>query len=97
FEEGKKQYAEDQSNATARMMRAKPAIQALPLMQSKGFLSGPDSEQFTNVVAALKTAGLIDTAAEGDPTAIRQEVTKKLAQYVSGSPVGQRSDAAQTL
>lgn len=97
FEEGKKQYAEDQANATARMMRAKPAIQALPLMQSKGFLSGPGSEQFTNVVAALKTAGLVDTAAENDPTAIRQEVTKKLAQYVSGSPVGQRSDAAQTL
>lgn len=97
FEEGKKALIADQASSTERMMQAKPAIQALPLMQSKGFLAGPGSEQFTNVVAALKTAGIIDTAAENDPTAIRQEVSKKLAQYVSSSPVGQRSDAAQTL
>jgi hypothetical protein len=97
FEEGKRQLTEDQSNATARMMRAKPAIQALPLMQSKGFLSGPGTSQFTQAVAALKTLGLVSTDVENDPTAAYQEVTKKLAQYVSGSPVGQRSDAAQTL
>lgn len=97
FEEGKKAYSEDQSNASARMMRVKPAAQALQLMQSPGFLSGPGTEQFTKAVAGLKAWGLIDTAAENDPTAIRQEVSKKLAQYVSGNPVGQRSDAAQIL
>lgn len=97
FEEGKKLLTDDQANAGARMMRAKPAIQALPLMQTPGFLAGPLTDQFTNAVATLKSTGLIDTAIENDPTAIRQEVVKKLAQYVSGNPVGQRSDAAQTL
>jgi len=97
FEEGKKQITEDRNNAAARMMRAKPAIEALPLIQTPGFLSGPLTEQFTNAAATLKSLGIIDTAAENDPTAIRQEVSKKLAQYVSGSPVGQRSDAAQIL
>lgn len=97
FEEGKKKFTEDQQNAMAKMFAAKPAIQSLPLMNTPGFLSGPLTDQFTNVVAALKSTGLIDIKDENDPTAIRQEVVKKLAQYVSGSPVGQRSDAAQTL
>lgn len=97
FEEGKKAYTAAQQNAAAKMLAAKPAIQALPLMQSKGFLSGPGTEGFTKAVAALKGWGLLDTANENDPTAIRQEVSKKLAQYVSNSPVGQRSDAAQVL
>lgn len=97
FEEGKKAYTAAQQNAATKMLAAKPAIQALPLMQTAGFLTGPGSEGFTKVAAALKTWGLIDTAAENDPTAVRQEVAKKLAQYVSNSPVGQRSDAAQTL
>src|SRR6185436_3235720 len=35
--------------------------------------------------------------AENDPTVLRQELNKKLAQYVGGSPIAQRSDAAQTL
>lgn len=97
FGEGLKAYTADQSEASNRMMAAKPAIQALPLMQTKGFLSGPGTEGFTKGVAALKSWGLIDTADENDPTAIRQEVNKKLAAYVSSSPVGQRSDAAQSL
>lgn len=97
FEEGKKMLTDAQQNASRRAMAIKPVIQALPLMNTPGFLSGPLSEQFTNAVATLKTFGLIDTAAENDPTAIRQEVTKKLAQYISGSPISNRSDAAQAL
>lgn len=97
FEEGKKAYTQDQMNAGAKMLAAKPAIQALPLMQTPGFLSGPLTDQFTKVVAGLKSTGLINIADDADPTAIRQEVAKKLYQYVSNSPVGQRSDAAQTL
>lgn len=97
FEEGKKAYTQDQLASSAKMLAAKPAIQALPLMQTPGFLSGPLTDQFTKVVAGLKSTGLIDIANENDPTAIRQEVAKKLYQYVSNSPVGQRSDAAQTL
>lgn len=97
FEEGKKAYVADQQNASQKMLAAKPAIQAIPLMQTPGFLSGPITDQFTKVVAALKSTGLIDIAEDADPTAIRQEVSKKLAAYVSNSPIGQRSDAAQTL
>lgn len=94
---GQAAYEKDQQNASQKMMAAKPAIQALPLMQTPGFLSGPLTDQFTKVVAGLKSTGLIDIANENDPTAIRQDVVKKLAQYVSNNPVGQRSDAAQTL
>lgn len=97
FEEGKKTLTEDQAIAAKRMMAAKPAIQALDLMKQPGFLSGPGTEEYTKIVAALKTWGLIETAAENDPTAVRQEVAKKLAQYVSGSPVAARSDASQLL
>lgn len=97
FEEGKKLYTQDQSESSSRMMAAKPAIQALPLMQTKGFLSGPLTSEFTKAAATLKGWGLVSTAKENDPTAVRQEVVKKLAQYLSSSPVGQRSDAAQAL
>jgi hypothetical protein len=94
FEEGKKAYTQDQLNASTRAQSVKPAIQALKLMP--GIATGPGTEQFNTGVAALKAWGLIDTK-ENDPTVIRQEINKKLAQYVSGSPVAQRSDAAQTL
>lgn len=97
YEEGLKKYNEDQTRAGTLMQAAKPAIQALPLMQAPGFLSGPLTDQFTKIVAGLKSTGLIDIKDTNDPTAIRQEVVKKLNQYVSSSPVGQRSDAAQTL
>lgn len=97
YEQGQKAYVQDQQTASAKMLAAKPAIQALPLMQTPGFLSGPLTDQFTKVVAGLKSTGLINIADNADPTAIRQEVAKKLYQYVSNSPVGQRSDAAQTL
>lgn len=97
YEKGQAAYVQDQQTASGKMLAAKPAIQALPLMQTKGFLSGPLTDQFTKVVAGLKSTGLINIADNADPTAIRQEVAKKLYQYVSSSPVGQRSDAAQTL
>lgn len=96
FEEGKRMLAADQQEASQRAMRVKPAAQALQLMQQPGMLSGPLSEQFTQGAAALKTFGLIPSDMN-DPIAIRQEVAKKLAQYVSGNPVGQRSDSAQVL
>lgn len=97
FEEGKNKYTKDQEIAAGKMLAVKPLLQALPLMDTKGFMSGPLSEQFTRVAAGLKSTGLIGTAKENDPTAIRQEVAKKLHAYVSNSAVAQRSDAAQTL
>jgi len=95
FEEGKKAYTEDQRNAGQRAFAIKPAIQALKLMP--GLATGPGTDQFTSLVAAAKAWGILDTKAENDPTVLRQELNKKLAQYVGSSPIGQRSDAAQTL
>lgn len=95
FEEGKKAYTEDQANATARATAMKPAEQALKLLP--GLRSGPGTEPFNKAVAFLKANNIISTDTGNDPTAIYQEVNKKLAQYVASSPAGQRSDAAQTL
>lgn len=97
FEQGRDAYTKAQLNASAKAQALKPLLQAIPLMEAPGFLSGPLTDQFTKIVAGLKSTGLIDIADNADPTAIRQEVAKKLYQYVSNSPVGQRSDAAQIL
>lgn len=96
FEEGKKMLVDAQREAGQRLMRIKPAAQALELMQKPGMLSGPVSEQFTQGAAALKTFGFIPEDMN-DPTAIRQMVAKKLADYVGKSPIAGRSDAGQAL
>lgn len=96
FEEGKKAYTQDQLNASNRAQSIKPAIGALKLM-TPALATGPGTAQFNDLVAAAKAWGIVDTKAENDPTVMRQELEKKLAQYVGGSPVAQRSDAAQTL
>ena len=96
FAEGKDAYSKDQLNASTRAQAVKPAIQALKLMTS-ALATGPGTAQFNDLVAAAKAWGIVDTKAENDPTVMRQELEKKLAQYVGGSPVAQRSDAAQTL
>lgn len=95
FEAGKAQLAQDQELATQKLTAIKPAMQALPLL--KDLRSGPGTEQFNKAVAFMKANGILSTATANDPTAIYQEVNKKLSQYVSSSPIGQRSDAAQTL
>ncbi len=96
FEEGKKMLAEDQDIATGKLTAIKPALQVLPLL--KDLRSGPTTEPYTRAIAILKANGIIPTGtAENDPTAIRQMVNKKLADYVRSNPVGQRSDAAQAL
>lgn len=97
FSEGLKEYTADQRLASDKSIAIKPLVEALPLIQRKDFLSGPGTDAFTRGVAALKTWGLLDIAENSDPTAIRQEVNKKLAQYISNSPIGQRSDAQQSL
>lgn len=97
FEEGKRNYSEAQLKAGAKAQALKPIIQSIPLIQTPGFISGPLTDQFTNLVATLKSTGIIDINENSDPTAIRQEVVKKLAQYVSNSPNAARSDASQSL
>lgn len=95
FPEGKEAYTKAQLQASTRAQAIKPAIQALKLMP--GLATGPGTGQFNDLVAAAKAWGVVDTKAENDPTVLRQEIEKKLAQYVGGNPIGQRSDAAQTL
>lgn len=94
FEAGKTQLAQDQELATQKLTAVKPALQALPMI--KDIMAGPGTDRYTKALATLKGFGILSTSAN-DPVAIRQEVAKKLAQYVSSNPVGQRSDAAQTL
>lgn len=96
FEEGKKQLALDQEVATSRLTAIKPAVQALDLMDQLQH-SGPGTAKFTQIVAAMKNAGIIPIQTKNDQTAITQEIIKKLNQYVSSSGAAQRSDASQTL
>lgn len=95
FPEGKEAYTKDQLSASGRGMAIKPAIQALKLMP--GLSTGPGTAQWNDLVAAAKAWGIVDTNAEKDSTVMRQELEKKLAQYVGSSPIGQRSDAQQAL
>ncbi len=90
FEAGKSQYVQDQDMATQRLTAMKPALQALPLM--KDIMSGPGTAGFTHALAGLKAFGIIPTNVN-DPVLARQEVLKKLNQYVGSSPAAQRSDA----
>ena len=98
FEEGKKQYAEDIAQASQTLQAIKPAQQALKLMDPeviKGLSgTGPIAEKTTKILSALQGVGILNTT---EPVAARQELTKKLAQYVGTSPLGNRSDAAQAL
>lgn len=91
FDEGKKQLAADQDMATQKLTNIKPALQALPLLD--GIMSGPGTETFTKALAGLKAFGIIPTTVN-DAVIARQEVLKKLNQYVSTSPAAGRSDAA---
>ena len=95
FGEGKEAYVRDQLSSSARSQAIKPAIDALKLMP--GLATGPGTEQFNTAVAALKAWGLTDIKETDDPTVIRQEVNKKLAQYVGNNPNVSRSDASQAL
>lgn len=95
FAEGKDAYVKDQYNSSSKALAIKPAIQALKVMP--GLATGPGTAQWNDLVAAAKAWGVIDTKAENDPTVLRQELEKKLAQYVGNSSIAQRSDAAQTL
>jgi len=95
FAEGKDAYTKDQLASSAKALAIKPAIQALKVMP--GLTTGPGTAQWNDLVATAKAWGIVDTRAENDPTVMRQELEKKLAQYVGNSSIAQRSDAAQTL
>ncbi len=94
FEEGKKRYEEDQNLATQRLTSMKPALQALPLI--KDLTTGIGTDTYNKALAGLHNLGLLPQGLTNKVT-VRQELEKKLAQYVASNPVGQRSDAAQTL
>lgn len=95
FNAGMEAYTKAQSIAGSKAIAIKPVIQALKLMP--GLATGPGTGQFNDLVAAAKAWGIVDTKAENDPTVMRQELEKKLAQYISQSGVADRSDARQAL
>lgn len=95
FSQGAEALTKDQEQALGRATALKPAEQALKLLP--GLRSGPTTETFNKAVAALKANGIIPTDTKDDPTAIYQEVNKKLSQYVGGNPNVSRSDASQAL
>lgn len=95
FNEGKEAYTKAQLLASGKAQSIKPAIQALRLMP--GLSTGPGTAQFTDLVAAAKAWGLVNIKEDSDPTVLRQELEKKLAQYVGNSPIAARSDASQIL
>lgn len=97
FEEGKKNLNEAQLRASGLNQTNKPAIQALNVLKDVKLATGPGTAQVNDLMAGLKAFGLVDTKFENDPTAARQELEKKLAQFVGNSPIAGRSDAAQTL
>lgn len=94
FNEGVKQYTEDQNLSTAKLTAIKPALQALPLLE--GLTTGIGTDTYNKALAGLSNLGFLSPGMT-DKVKVRQEVEKKLAQYVGSNPVGQRSDAAQTL
>lgn len=95
FGEGKEAYTKAQLTASGKAQAIKPAIQALRLMP--GLSTGPGTAQFNDLVAAAKAWGLVNIKEDSDPTVLRQELEKKLAQYVGNSPIAARSDASQIL
>lgn len=97
FEEGKRNLNEAQLRASGLNQTNKPAIQALDVLKNVKLSTGPGTAQINDLMAGLKAFGLVDTKLENDPTAARQELEKKLAQFVGNSPIAGRSDAAQTL
>jgi hypothetical protein len=75
----------------------KPIAQALPLLTQLG-TTGVGTEQGQKIISGLVNAGFISPESKAGKYAVNwQIVNKKLSQFVQSTPIGQRSDAAQTL
>jgi hypothetical protein len=92
YEAGLAQYNEELKTANQKMTTIRPAMQALKLIPQ--VVTGIGTPQFNQVVALAKNTGLIPVTAN-DPTAVYQELNKKLAQWVDQR--GRRSDADLAL
>lgn len=98
FEENKKAHVADYQQAGDIVQNLRPLQQAYKLIDEFNPRSGPTSETITKWAATAKSLGIIPTATANDPTAIYQEINKKLNQFVAqGGTSGMRSDAAQAL
>lgn len=84
---------EDRAAATKSLQSIIPLKQALALMP--GLTTGIGTEPYNKVRAALINLGAISPS-ENDPTVIRQELDKKLKQFVSESSLGS-TDAGKAL
>lgn len=95
FAPGLKAFEADQNQAADIGTAMKPLLSAWPLLQ--GLRTGPGTKPFNDFAAFLKANGALDTKAANDPTAVYQEATKYLKDYLRRSPSVSRSDAAQYL
>lgn len=93
FETGQKQYATDQSSATAKATALKPLEEALDLGRQLS-KTGVGTPLFNDIRARATNAGLI-SADEKNPAVIYQMLNKSIAQYVDKN--GSRSDADLAL
>jgi len=89
FETGQKQYATDQSSATAKATALKPLEEALDLGRQLS-KTGVGTPTFNDIRARLTNLGVI-SADEKNPAVIYQMLNKNLAQFVDKN--GSRSDA----
>lgn len=89
FETGQKQYATDQSSATAKATALKPLEEALDLGRQLS-KTGVGTPMFNDIRARLTNLGVI-SADEKNPAVIYQMLNKNLAQFVDKN--GSRSDA----
>lgn len=85
------QFVKDQQDSSGIMSGVRPLQNALPLIAKLGNTAfGPGAEGFSQVKAALQTAGVIPAGASD--TEVRQEVNKYLKQYAGVARGADRSD-----
>ncbi len=96
FEENKKAHVADYQQAGEIIQNLRPLQQAYKLIDEFNPRSGPLSEQINKLAATLKANNIIQTDIKNDPTAIYQEINKKLMQFVAqqGAP-SDKQQAAQ--
>lgn len=95
FETNRLSHVKDYEEATATLQATRPLIQAYKLIDQFNPRVGPGTDQWNKLVATAKTWGIVPTQTKDDPTAIYQEINKKMMQFVQ--QMGAPSDKQQAL
>lgn len=95
FEEGRKAHVADYQQSAETLAGTRPLVQAYKLIDEFNPRTGPGTETWNKWIAALKANNILPTEAKNDPTAIYQEINKKMSQFVQ--QMGAPSDKQQAL